>query len=140
MQTRANPPATADQEARIQRLLQSFTTDPTDLRAFRALEEHLFLEGNWRELANVYESRLRVLPATGADRTDLLGRLASVLAERVGDLAAARARYEELVRLQPQNAVALSALRKLLAGAGELTSALQLAELEEAQPLAAKPR
>ena len=43
MQTRATQPATADQDARIQRLLQSFTTDPTDLRAFRALEEHLCL-------------------------------------------------------------------------------------------------
>ncbi len=140
MQTRATQPATADQQARIQRLLQTFTTDPTDLRAFRALEEHMFLEGNWRELANVYECRLGALPATGSDRVELLGRLASVLAERVGDLAKARARYEEIVRLQPQNAVALSALRKLLANAGEFTSALQLAELEEALPLAAKPR
>jgi hypothetical protein len=39
--------------------------------------------------------------------------------------------------MQPQNAAALAALRKLLVGAGELTSALQLAELEEV-PLAAK--
>ena len=140
MQTRATQPATGDQEARIQRLLQSFTTDPTDLRAFRTLEEHLFLQGSWRELAGVYECRLGVLPATGSDRADLLGRLANVLADRVGDLTAARARYEEMVRLQPQNAIAISALRKLLTGAGELTSALQLAELEEALPLAAKPR
>ena len=140
MQTRAAKPATADQDARIQRLLQSFSTDPTDSRAYRALEEHLFLSGAWRELVGVYECRLSVLPAAGGDRADLLGRLASVLADRVGDLAAARRRYEEILRLQPQNATAISSLRRLLTGAGELTSALQLAELEEALPLAAKPR
>ncbi len=140
MQTRPNPPVTADPQARIARLLSSFTNDPSDLRAFRALEEHMFLEGNWRELANVYEARLRALPATGTERADLLARLAGVLLDRVGDLSAARARYEEVVRLQPQNAAALAALRKLLVAAGERASALQLTELEEALPLAAKPR
>jgi tetratricopeptide (TPR) repeat protein len=139
VQTRATKPLTVDQDARIQRLLQSFSTDPTDARAFRALEEHLFLNGAWNELAGVYECRLSVLPASGAEWPDLLGRLASVLADRVGNLAAARARYEELVRAQPQNATAISSLRRLLTRAGELTSALQLAELEEALPLAAKP-
>ena len=140
MQTRPTHPAAASQDARIRRLLQSFSTNPTDTPAFRTLEEHLFLAGAWHELAGVYECRLSVLPAVSGERTELLGRLANVLVERVGDLAGARARYEEILRLQPQNAAAISSLRRLLTRAGELTSALQLAELEEALPLAGKPR
>ena len=140
MQTRVTNPPTQDRDARIRRLLQGFSTDPTDTPSFRVLEEHLFLAGAWTELAGVYECRLSVLPATGSERADLLGRLAGVLGERIGDLAAARPRYEEILRLQPQNPAALSGLRRLLARSGELTSALQLAELEETLPLAAKQR
>jgi len=140
VQTRAKNPATADQEERIARLLKSFSTDPTDGRAFRTLEEHLFLAGSWRELAGVYECRLGVLASPSDEHANLLGRLANVLADRIGDTAAARARYEELLRVQPRNPSALSSLRRLLTRSGELTSALQLAELEEAQSLEAKPR
>ncbi len=140
VQTRATKPGTTDQDSRIARVLQGFTTNPSDIRAFRTLEEHLFLAGSWRELVGVYEARLGVLPDASDERVHLLGRLANVFADRIGDAAAARARFEELLRLQPRNANALSSLRRILTRSGELTSALQLAEIEEALSLDAKPR
>ena len=133
---RTRPGGTSPEQAeRIQRLLQGFATNPTDARAFRTLEEHLYLAGAWTELANVYDCRLSVLPATGAERAEVLGKVAGVYGERIGDIPQARARYEELLRMQPKNAVALASLRRMVAAAGDVTSALQLAEAEEALPL-----
>ncbi|MFI5314406.1 MAG: tetratricopeptide repeat protein, partial [Myxococcota bacterium] len=116
-------------------MLQSFATNPTDARAFRTLEEHLYLTGAWAQLASVYDCRLSVLPATNAERAEVLSRVAGIYGERLGDVPQARARYEELLRMQPQNAVALASLRRMVAAAGDATSALQLAEAEEALPL-----
>src|SRR5258706_4227406 len=143
MQSRARtrPPGTSPEQAeRIQRLLQGFATNPTDARAFRTLEEHLYLAGAWTELANVYDCRLSALPGGGPERAEVLTKVAGIYGERLGDIPQARARYEELLRVKPQNAEALSRLRRLVAAAGDTTSALQLAEAEEALPLAPPAR
>ncbi|HXZ84647.1 MAG TPA: hypothetical protein VEI82_04070, partial [Myxococcota bacterium] len=138
---RTRGPGTSPEQAeRIRRLLQSFATNPTDARAFRTLEEHLYLEGAWTELASVYDCRLSVLAPTTSERAEVLQRAAVIYNERLGDVAQARVRYEELLRMQPQNGAALSSLRRMLAAAGDVTSALQLAEAEEALPLGAKER
>ena len=138
---RTRGPGTSPEQAeKIRRLLQGFATNPTDARAFRTLEEHLYLEGAWSELASVYDCRLSVLAPTGAERAEVLQRAAAIYSERLGDVAQARARYEELLRMQPQNAAALSSLRRMLAAAGDATSALQLAEAEEALTPAPKER
>ena len=77
---RTRPPGTSPEQAeRIQRLLQGFATNPTDARAFRTLEEHLYLAGAWTELANVYDCRLSVLPPTGAERAEVLTKVAGDL-------------------------------------------------------------
>ena len=143
MQPRPRTPSvrtSPEQAERIRRLLQGFATNPTDARAFRTLEEHLYLEGAWTELASVYDCRLSVLAPTSAERAEVLSRAAAIYSDRLADVAQARARYEELLRMQPQNAAALSSLRRLLAAAGDATSALQLAEAEEALPLPPRDR
>ncbi|HTO53327.1 MAG TPA: hypothetical protein VMR50_08070 [Myxococcota bacterium] len=143
MQPRPRTPpnrTSPEQAERIQRLLQSFATNPTDARAFRTLEEHLYLAGAWSELASVYDCRLSVLAPTSAERAEVLTKVAAVYGERLGDLPQARARYEELLRQQPQNASALATLRRLVAAAGDVTTALQLGEAEEALPLEPKAR
>ncbi|HTO09740.1 MAG TPA: hypothetical protein VMR86_22000 [Myxococcota bacterium] len=143
MQPRPRTPAnrtSPEQAERIQRLLQSFATNPTDARAFRTLEEHLYLAGAWSELASVYDCRLSVLQPTSPERAEVLTKVAGVYGERLGDVAQSRARYEELLRMQPQNATALATLRRMLAAAGDVTSALQLAEAEEALPLESNAR
>src|SRR5215510_13221830 len=132
--------APPEQAERIQRLLQGFATNPTDLRAFKTLEEHLFLNGAWAELASVYDCRLTALPPAGAERVDVLTRVAAIYGDRLSDVANARARYEELLRLQPQNAAALGSLRRLIARSGDAMGALQLAEAEEGLPLSLPQR
>ena len=132
--------AAPEQAERIQRLLQGFATNPTDLRAFKTLEEHLFLNGAWTELASVYDCRLTALPPAGPERIDVLGRVAAIYGDRLSDVPNARARYQELLRLQPQNAGALSSLRRLVARSGDAMGALQLAEAEESLPLAPAER
>jgi tetratricopeptide (TPR) repeat protein len=134
------PGVSPEQAERIRRLLQTFATNPTDARAFKTLEEHLYLEGAWTELASVYDCRLSVLAPTSAERAEVLARAASIYNERLGDVAQARARYEDLLRMQPQNVAALTSLRRMLAAAGDATSALQLAEAEEALTQAPKER
>jgi hypothetical protein len=132
MQSRARPGAVPQEQVeRMRRMLQGFATNPNDARAFQTLEEHLFLSGAWTDLASVYDCRLSVLAATGSERIELLQRTASVYAERIGDLTAARARYEELLKLQPQNLLVLRMLRRVVAKGGDPTTALQLAEAEE---------
>ncbi|MEE9280381.1 MAG: tetratricopeptide repeat protein [Myxococcota bacterium] len=124
----------------MQRLLEQFAVDPGDTPAFRTLEEHLFFVEAWQQLAGVYECRISATAATEAERERLLLRLASVLDERLGDVEGARGRLEELLRQNPEQAEGLAYLRRLHTRTGELTAALQLAEIEERLPLRAADR
>ena len=109
-------------------MLDQFALDPADTPTFEALEEHLFLSGAWSRLAGVYEARLSVLTRPDSQRADLLLRLAELLSERMRDVPGARRRYEELLRAQPQHPRGLAGLRRLYAGCGELSAALQIAD------------
>ncbi|MFQ5513381.1 MAG: tetratricopeptide repeat protein [Myxococcota bacterium] len=124
------PTTTLALDARLQRLLESFAVEPTDLPAFRTLEEGLFLAGAWSELAGVYECRLAALEKNDPEQTVLRLRLGRLLDERLGDARAARQRFEELLRIQPGNREALAALRELHTRAGEFAASLQIAEME----------
>ncbi len=124
----------------LQRLLDGFAVEPTDARAFRTLEQSLFEAGSWSPLAGVYELRLSVLAPEGPERAQLLLRLASLLEDRLGDRAAARRRYEEVLRFDPMHARALAGLRRLHTREGSLTAALQIAEMEESLELAPAER
>lgn len=127
-----NASSHARRDPRIQRLLDSFAVEPTDLVAFRSLEEHLSLAGDWRALAGVYECRLAALGEKDGDRVPVLLRLANVLATRLQDPSAARSRFEEVLRSAPRQPQALAGLRRIRIAAGDLAAALQIAELEEA--------
>jgi tetratricopeptide (TPR) repeat protein len=125
-------------DARLRRVLEGFAVDPTDVPAFRTLEEHLFLAGAWSQLAGVYECRVAALAESDPERVALLLRLGRLLEERLGDGPAARRRYEEILRAQSQHAEALAALRQLHTRSGELAAALQIIEIEESLRL--RPR
>ncbi len=127
-------------DSRVQRLLEQFAVDPTDTPAFRTLEEHLFFVEAWQQLAGVYECRISATPDAEPERERLLLRLATVLEERLTDVAGARQRLEELLRHNPEHAEGLASLRRLHTRAGELTTALQLSEIEERLPLRATDR
>jgi Tfp pilus assembly protein PilF len=125
----------AKMDPHVRNRLEGFSVDPSDVATFRLLEEELFLGGSWEPLAGVYERRLSVLEPGSTEWRDLLFRLGELLEDRIGDSERARARYEELLRVAPQDARALGQLRRLHARAGSLTSALQIADVEEALPL-----
>lgn len=64
---------------------QIFASNPDDRRAFEALEEHFFLEGDWESLSSLYRARIEA-PTIAADddqRGSLLFRLGQILEERI---------------------------------------------------------
>jgi tetratricopeptide (TPR) repeat protein len=113
---------------------QIFASNPDDRRAFEALEEHFFLEGDWPALARVYRSRIAA-PSIGSDaekKAALLLRLGQILEERILDLDGACEVYWTLARLDPTNRPALRQLRGIHERRGQWDMVLQIAELEGA--------
>ena len=113
---------------------QIFASNPDDRRAFEALEEHFFLEGDWDALARVYRSRIAA-PSLASElekKGALLMRLGQILEERILDLDGACEVYWTLARLDQTNRPALRQLRGIHERRGQWDMVLQLAELEGA--------
>ena len=114
-----------------------FASNPDDRRAFEALEEHYFLDGDWDSLTDLYRTRLAA-PGVSADpdqQSPLLFRLGQILEERILDLEGASEVYWTLARLDPTNRPALRQLRGLHTRAGKWDLVLQIAELESQTPM-----
>ncbi|MFO0690498.1 MAG: tetratricopeptide repeat protein [Myxococcota bacterium] len=111
-----------------------FAGNPDDRRAFEALEEHFFLEGDWPALVRVYRDRLTApsIEADPAQKGALLFRLGQILEDRILDLDAACETYWTLARLDRSNRPALRQLRGIHERRGQWDMVLQLAELESA--------
>ncbi len=109
-----------------------FSTNPDDRRAFEALEEHYFLEGDWEALVALYRARLDAPSVCDAldQKSPLLFRLGQILEERVLDLDTATEIYWELARLDPSNRPALRQLRGMHERRAQWDMVLQIAELE----------
>jgi tetratricopeptide (TPR) repeat protein len=110
----------------------AFARNPDDARAFDALQEHFFLEGDWPALVDLYRRRLDA-PSMGAQasgRAALLFRLAQIYEERLLDPEAATETYWQLARLDPSHRPALRQLRGIHERAGKWDLVLQIAELE----------
>ena len=109
-----------------------FQAHPDDRRAFEALEEHYFLEGDWDALEQLYRARIAA-PSIADDlsqKSPLLFRLGQILEERVLDVDAATEVYWELARLDPTNRPALRQLRGMHERRAQWDMVLQIAELE----------
>ncbi len=112
----------------------SFASNPDDRRAFEALEEQFFLDGDWESLVGLYRERIEA-PTILADddlRAPLLFRLGQILEERIIDLEAACEVYWTLARLDPTNRPALRQLRGIHERGEKWDLVLQIAELESA--------
>ena len=121
---------------------QIFAGNPDDRRAFEALEEHFFLEGDWAALARIYRDRIAA-PSIADDparKSALLLRLGQILEERLVDLDAASDVYWTLARLDPTHRPALRQLRGIHERRGSWDMVLQLAELEGATAMAPDER
>jgi tetratricopeptide (TPR) repeat protein len=125
--------------ANLSALRARFDAKPDDAAAFGALEEALFVAGEWADLVAIYERRLAaadLVVEPGAKlRARVVLRLAQVLEERCGDEAAALARYREAVALDPTLRPALAQLRRLLTRAERWDEVLTLADAEANLPM-----
>ena len=79
-------PAGGDVSSLLERQQERFQADPSDRRAFEALEEALFVAGDWPALVALYEQRLGAadLEKTPRELARVHLRLAQVLDERMG--------------------------------------------------------
>ena len=112
---------------------ERFERNPSDRKAFLALEGDLFLRGSWEHLIPLYEQHLAA--ARGLDRAErarTLCRFGQALEE--GQTASERAAecYRKALELDADFELARRRLRRLHAGRGEWDKALLLMQ-EEAQ-------
>ena len=124
-------------EANLRRAEERFGADPTDARAFEALEEHYFLQGDWPELVRLYERRLDAqdLRANPEAAARLCFRLGQVLEERCLQTDRAAEFYQEAARRAPRFRAPLTQLRRLYAAREAWDLVLQVAEIEASLPL-----
>lgn len=123
--------------ASLEQHRERFRSDPGDDRAFEALEERLFLDGDWRGLAALYDARLRAAfyEKNPRQRGQVLLRKAQVIDGRLRDPDGAVPIYWEAIKSDPHLRPALQNLRRIHAERAQWDVALQIAELELAAPM-----
>jgi tetratricopeptide (TPR) repeat protein len=121
----------------LDRQRERFLADPDDEHTFRALEEDLFLAGDWDAVMEVYERRLEAPSIADQPREQaaIHCRRGQVYQDRRNDLDLAIECYREALNADAQHRPALSRLRKLYANRLQWDVALQIEEREAALPL-----
>ncbi len=122
--------------------LDRFRAQPDDVRAFDAIEERLFVSGQWRLLTDLYEVRLGAASVRAAprERARVLVRLGRVLAEHLDDPARAEACFRSALSAETRHRPALAGLRRLHSARERFDVALQIAELELSLEMSAEER
>ncbi len=92
--------------------------DDTDADALAALGRILEARGRWPELADLLAEAAQVAP-DARGQAAMLGRIAAISAERLGDLPRAIAALRELLDLEPEAMAALDTLIELEARRGD---------------------
>jgi tetratricopeptide (TPR) repeat protein len=109
-----------------------FRERPDDAQAFDAIEERLFVAGQWPLLADLYQARLAAPAVAGSprERARVLVRLGRVLAEHLRDPSRAETCFRAALAAEARHRPALAALRRLHSAGERFDVALQIAELE----------
>lgn len=110
---RLHEPARAFEWAR-----QCYELAPTDPDVLAALERHAEELRAFEDLLRLFERRLP--EAKGAERVDLLRRIAGIQASRLGDVDAAIEAYRKVLREHPGAVEAVQSLEHLLQSSGKL--------------------
>lgn len=107
-----------------QRLEAALEIDPTDERAYTALERCYRRLKQWLDLINTYERHVSEA-ATQETKVELFARIAEVYADEVGDVERAVDAYRNIVDIDDANIPALEALSKLYEKQGDAASAIE---------------
>ncbi|MBW2699348.1 MAG: tetratricopeptide repeat protein [Deltaproteobacteria bacterium] len=105
-------------EEQIRNYQKILKANPVDGPAFNALEEIYQGQDRWRDLVGMYDNRLQ----QAQDMTQLkalLEKCGNVWFQKLGDLPKAKANYEQLLRLQPENRAALGGLEAVFSKRGD---------------------
>ncbi len=126
----------------LDRQRERFLADPNDAQAFQALEEELFLAGDWTGVIEVYECRLGAESIADQPREQaaIHCRIGRVHQERLGEPERAIARYREALQVDPGYRPALTRMRKLHASQQQWEVAVQIGEVEAALPMRPEER
>ncbi len=121
----------------LDRQRERFLADPNDAQAFQALEEELFLAGDWAGVIEIYERRLSAESIANQPREQaaIHCRIGQVHQQRLSEPERAIACYREALQIDSQYRPALTRLRKLHASQGQWEVAVQIGEVVAALPL-----
>jgi tetratricopeptide (TPR) repeat protein len=112
--------------------LDRFREHPDDPQAFQALEERLFVSGQWPELVALYEARLAAasLAAAPRERARILVRLGGIFVDHLANPPRAESSFRAALAAEARHRPALTGLRRLHLSQARFDVALQIAELE----------
>src|SRR5262249_49793237 len=102
--------------------------DPAQDDALAALARHYRALDRWEEVAATYERHLKT-PVDEDRKIEILLALGKILLDPIGSPSRALAAYERVLKIDDAHPVALDAIAKLRAGAGDAANALQAIEL-----------
>ncbi len=122
--------------------LERFRGRPDDAKAFEAMEEQLFVAGQWRLLVELYEARLGAssVLASPRERARVFVRLGRVFGEHLADPARAESCFRSALAAEARHRPALAGLRGLHSARERFDVALQIAELELSLEMPAEER
>ncbi|MCH7709273.1 MAG: tetratricopeptide repeat protein, partial [Myxococcales bacterium] len=126
----------------LDRQRERFQADPSDLRAFEALEESRFVSGEWNGLVELYWQRLAApdFEASPRERGRLLLRLGQILTDRLEDPGRGAKAYHAAIKADPTSRAALTELRGLHVRRDQWEVALQIAEVESGMAMSSEER
>ncbi len=107
-----------DEAAAVKGYDRALRSDPTLRPNLWAIRRLIVRRGLWPKLVKLFDAEVRIAQ-TDEERADLLVEKGIVLEDRTGDVAGARACYEQAVALDPASVPALLALEKVALTAGD---------------------
>lgn len=108
-----------------QRLEQALEVDPTEKRAYDALERCYRRLKQWLDLVNTYERHISEATQEPEEKVKLYGQIALVYAEEIGETEQAITAYQNITDIEDTNVEAHDALAKLYDKQGDAAASIE---------------